>query len=42
MTYRLIVNPEAKEDLAAASGWYDQQRPGLGHEFLDAVHETLN
>ena len=32
---------EAREEFAAAVGWYEQQRPGLGGEFFDAVvHAT--
>ena len=42
MAYRLIVNPEAKDDLAAIRKWYDQQRSGLGKEFLRAIHEAFD
>jgi plasmid stabilization system protein ParE len=33
----IIIRPAAEADLAAACGWYDQQRPGLGDRFLDAA-----
>jgi plasmid stabilization system protein ParE len=29
------LREEADRDLAAAASWYEQQRAGLGHEFLD-------
>ena len=29
------LREEADGDLAAAASWYEQQRAGLGHEFLD-------
>lgn len=33
MTHRVIIRPEAVDDLNAAFDWYEVQRPGLGHEF---------
>jgi len=38
------VEPEAKQELAAAAAWYEQQREGLGRELLaevDAVFTTI-
>jgi plasmid stabilization system protein ParE len=29
------LRDEADQDLASAASWYEQQRAGLGHEFLD-------
>jgi plasmid stabilization system protein ParE len=37
----LIVNPEAEADLDEATRWYEAQRPGLGGELLDCVHEAF-
>ncbi|MBS0571620.1 MAG: type II toxin-antitoxin system RelE/ParE family toxin [Proteobacteria bacterium] len=37
MNLPLRVRPEAAADLQEAATWYEQQRPGLGGEFLDAV-----
>ena len=37
MNYEVRLRPEAEEDLADASAWYEEQRQGLGHEFLDEV-----
>ncbi len=35
------LRDEAEEDLTAAASWYEQQRAGLGQEFLDEVLSTL-
>jgi plasmid stabilization system protein ParE len=32
----------AVQDLAEAYAWYEQQRPGLGNEFLEAVRLCLD
>jgi plasmid stabilization system protein ParE len=37
----LVVNPLAEEDLALASAWYDERKPGLGDDFLDRVEEAF-
>ena len=37
MTLEVRLRPEAEEDLADAAAWYEDQRPGLGREFLDRV-----
>ena len=36
-----FLRPEAGQDLASARDWYDQQRAGLGDEFLDALALAL-
>ncbi len=38
----LIVDRDAKEELAAAASRYDERRPGLGREFFVAVDEALH
>jgi plasmid stabilization system protein ParE len=35
MSYVVRLRPEADRDVAVAASWYEQQRPGLGQEFLD-------
>lgn len=35
MTIR--IDPNAHDDLRRSSQWYEDQRPGLGHEFLEEV-----
>ncbi|HJZ94146.1 MAG TPA: type II toxin-antitoxin system RelE/ParE family toxin [Gemmataceae bacterium] len=37
MTFELIIDPEAKSDLAQARRWYDDQDPGVGRRFAQAV-----
>ena len=31
---RLVLHPEARQELRAAAIWYDDQREGLGDEFV--------
>jgi plasmid stabilization system protein ParE len=38
---RLIVRPEAEADLLQAFTWYEQQRTGLGWEFMEEVSGCL-
>ncbi len=43
-SYRVIISPVAKKDLDAAFIWFEDQREGLGFEFLtcfDAVVQKL-
>lgn len=35
MTVEVRLRPEAEQDLAEAAAWYEEQRRGLGQEFLD-------
>ena len=41
MTYALLIRPEAEDDLRQAYGWYEQQRLGLGRDFLLCIEATL-
>ena len=41
MTLPFRTESEAAAELEEATAWYDQQRPGLGDEFLEAVDEAL-
>lgn len=36
------LREEADRDLAAAAAWYEQQREGLGHEFLDEAFQLIS
>jgi hypothetical protein len=38
---RLELHPEARAELRSAALWYDEQRPGLGDEFIADVSATL-
>lgn len=42
MSRRLIVRPEAEDDLAEAVGWYDEREPGLGAALVAEVGQALN
>jgi toxin ParE1/3/4 len=37
---RLIYRPEAAAEVEHAFNWYEQQRPGLGAEFLAALRRA--
>jgi plasmid stabilization system protein ParE len=41
MAARLALAPEAERDIAAAYGWYEDRRIGLGEEFLSSVDACL-
>ena len=34
MKYKVIIRPEAENDLKAAFSWYEDKRVGLGYDFL--------
>lgn len=38
---KLILAPEVEEDLAEAYEWYEQQRLGLGEEFLSCIDASI-
>ena len=40
MSLPLRLHPLAEDDLVAAWSWYEEQVPGLGDRFLDAVRAT--
>jgi toxin ParE1/3/4 len=40
--YRLISEPPVDLDVEAAFEWYENERPGLGVEFLDELRATYN
>lgn len=40
--YRLISEPPADADVEAAFEWYENERPGLGLEFLDELRAAYN
>ena len=41
MAARLILAPEVDDDLAEAYAWYENQRTGLGEEFLGCVDACI-
>ena len=38
---KLLVRPEAEEDLSEAFEWYEDEREGLGYEFLSRVGQQF-
>ena len=42
MKYKVIVRPEAEDDLKEAFSWYEDNRTGLGHDFLLQVDAGIN
>jgi plasmid stabilization system protein ParE len=41
MPRTIIVRPEAEADIAAAFAWYEEQRAGLGTDFLDEIERCF-
>lgn len=41
MAARLVIAPEAEQDIAEAYAWYEGRRAGLGEEFLSSVDACL-
>jgi len=39
--WRVIIRPRAEADLRDARNWYENQRAGLGEEFLVATANTI-
>lgn len=42
MAFPLILEPEAEDDLGDAYRWYEEQRAGLGREFLQCVENVFD
>jgi plasmid stabilization system protein ParE len=42
MIYTVRLREEAEYDLEDAASWYESQKSGLGHDFLDIVEQALN
>ncbi|MEK6690187.1 MAG: type II toxin-antitoxin system RelE/ParE family toxin [Nitrospirota bacterium] len=42
MKFRVIVRPEAEDDLKEAFSWYEDKRTGLGYYFLLQVDAGIN
>jgi plasmid stabilization system protein ParE len=40
--YRLVSDPAVDLEIEAAFEWYENERPGLGVEFLDELRATFN
>lgn len=42
MAHSLVLTPEAETDLAHACRWYEDQRIGLGQDFLLCVEQVFD
>jgi len=42
MKYKVIVRPEAEDDLKEAFSWYEDKRTGLGYDFILQVDAGIN
>jgi len=41
MTLSVVLRPEAQSDLLSARDWYEEQRIGLGDDFIGAAEEVF-
>jgi plasmid stabilization system protein ParE len=41
VTRKPIFRPQADQEVQSARQWYDDQRPGLGVQFADAIDEAV-
>jgi plasmid stabilization system protein ParE len=41
MAAKLVVAPEAEQDLCEAYAWYEEQRAGLGEDFLSSIDACI-
>ena len=41
MTATLVFRPQAEQEARATRRWYEEQKPGLGGRFADAIDETV-
>ncbi len=41
MQNKIIIRPEAEQDLSDAFDWYEDKRDGLGNDFLAQVKSAL-
>jgi len=42
MMRSIILRQEAERDVSEVFAWYDEQVPGLGTEFLEAIESSLS
>ena len=41
MSHTVVFRPQAEGEVRAARGWYEEQRPGLGARFADAIEQSV-
>ena len=42
MTRKVVFRPQADQEVQSARRWYEEQRPGLGVQFADAVDQVVD
>ena len=42
MTRRVRLEPEAEAEIGSSMEWYERECAGLGTEFLDEIHQSLD
>lgn len=42
MNLPIVLLPEAQAEFDQGVDWYEQQRPGLGQDFIDSVRDVTN
>ncbi len=42
MTYTYWLHEKTKAEISESFAWYEDQLPGLGHDFLNAVENKIN
>jgi plasmid stabilization system protein ParE len=41
MSFRVLLRPEAEADIGDAATWYEEQKAGLGREFVEAIFHAV-
>jgi hypothetical protein len=41
VTYAVVFRPQAVQEARAARDWYEEQKPGLGLRFADAIDAAI-
>ncbi|TAL00504.1 MAG: type II toxin-antitoxin system RelE/ParE family toxin [Verrucomicrobia bacterium] len=42
MNWRVVVRPEAGDDVEEAATWYDERQPGLGSDFTEEILKVFD
>jgi plasmid stabilization system protein ParE len=41
VSHTVVFRPQAEGEVRAARGWYEEQTPGLGARFADAIEQSV-
>ena len=42
MKWKVVTRPQAEDDILEGASWYNTQRLGLGHEFIEEILTVLD